>query len=180
MITPVALAFSARQASGKSTLSAEVAQELGWPRAGFGDYLRHVAAERGLGTEREILQELGERFVRENLEEFCRNVLGSVGWMPGQGVVVDGIRHTETIRVLGDIVRPMPVLLIYMDIPEDIRNSRLRTRGISEDLAKIHEQHSTEAQVIEKLPKIADLRVDGRKPLDVLKTEIITVLRARA
>src|SRR5689334_9105441 len=105
MIAPAVLAFSARQASGKSTVSTEIAEELGWPRAGFGDYLRRVAIERGRKTDREILQELGEHFVRDSLEQFCRDVLGSVGWMPGQGIVVDGIRHTQTMEVLRNIVR---------------------------------------------------------------------------
>jgi dephospho-CoA kinase len=179
MIAPAVLTFSARQASGKSTVSTEVAEELGWPRAGFGDYLRRVAAERGLNPDREILQELGERFVRENLEQFCQDVLGSVGWVPGQGIVVDGIRHAQTMEVLRNIVRPMPVLLVYIDVPDAIRSDRLRARGVSEDLAKRHEEHSTEAQVIDTLPRLADLRVDGRNTVAVMKAEIMASLRKR-
>jgi len=179
MITPVVLAFSARQGSGKSTISAELAEELGWPRAGFGDYLRRVADERGLNTDREILQELGERFVRDNLEQFCRNVLGSVGWVPGQGIVVDGIRHAQTMEVLRNIVRPMPVLLVYIDLPDAVRFDRLRARGVSETLAERNEQHSTEAQVIDTLPRLADLRVDGRNTVAVIKAEIMASLRKR-
>jgi dephospho-CoA kinase len=177
MIAPAVLAFSARQASGKSTVSTEVAEELGWPRAGFGDYLRRIATERGLSTDREILQELGERFVRDNLERFCRNVLDSVGWEPGEGIIVDGIRHAQSIKVLRDIVRPMPVFLVYIDVPDAIRSDRLRARGVSEDFAKRHEQHSTEAEVIEILPKLADLRVDGSNSVADMKAQIIASLR---
>jgi len=177
VITPAVIAFSARQASGKSIISTEVSEQLGWPRAGFGDYVRALAIERGLGTEREILQDIGERLVRDKLEQFCRDVLASAGWTPGRGVVLDGIRHAQTLRVLKNIVAPLPVLLIYVDVPDAVRKGRLRARGVSEDAALRHESHSTERQVIEALPALADLRVDGTVAVSSLAAQIITWIR---
>jgi dephospho-CoA kinase len=179
VITPAVVAFSARQASGKSIVSTAVSEELGWARAGFGDYLRGLAASLGLSTEREVLQKIGERLVRDNLEQFCRDVLASGGWIPGRGIVLDGIRHSQTLGVLKDIVAPMPVILIYLDVPDLVRNERLRARGLPEDVARHHEQHSTEQQVIDTLPRLADLRVDASISVSSIKTEIISWIRER-
>ena len=47
-LEPLVIGFAGRIGSGKSTLSSEVAERLGWRRASFGDYLRTVAKSSGL------------------------------------------------------------------------------------------------------------------------------------
>jgi len=178
MTKAAVIAFSARIASGKSTVSAAVAEGLGWPRAGFGDYLRGLAAIRGLGGARETLQELGASLIRDSLEQFCLSVLNSAGWEPGEGIVLDGIRHVQTLNTLRNIVAPMPVLLIYLDVPEVLRGERLRERGISESVAELHERHSTERQVMDALPSIADFRIDASAPLISVQAEIVAWIHA--
>ena len=136
-----------------------------------------LANSRGLGTERETLQQLGEGLVDSDLEHFCREVLSSANWHPGQGIVLDGIRHAETLEMLGRIAAPLRVILIHMDVPEPIRAERLKTRGVPEDDARRQEEHSTERQVVAKLPDIADLRIDGTHSPESLKDAVITWLR---
>jgi dephospho-CoA kinase len=46
-VKPVVLTFAGRIASGKSTLSRQIAVTLGWPWASFGDYVRAEATRRG-------------------------------------------------------------------------------------------------------------------------------------
>lgn len=60
-----------------------------------------------------------------------------------------------------------------------MRNERLRARGLPEDVARHHEQHSTEQQVIDTLPRLADLRVDASISVSSIKTEIISWIRER-
>ena len=80
---PLVLAFAGSIASGKSTLSAGVAQQLGWRYASFGDYVRLVAREQGLDGSRAVLQEVGARLIDQGWKHFCWAVLGQVDWEPG-------------------------------------------------------------------------------------------------
>ena len=163
MSVSVAVAFSGRLGSGKSTLANEVAAHLGCPVASFGGYLRRVAAERGLPDTRESLQTLGADILeREGPRPFAEAVLRSVGWSPPQVVVVEGVRHAAMVPVLRELVMPLPLLLVYLQTPEEVRLHRLKERG-GEELAKlsITESHSTEADVRDKLRHMADLLLDS-------------------
>src|SRR4051812_19856035 len=107
------LAFSGKIASGKSTLSAAVAKELGWLRVSFGEHVRRVAVRRGANTNTpHALQELGEALVQQNVDAFCRDTLHEGGWRAGQPVVIDGLRHACVAEKLRTIVSPTPLYLI--------------------------------------------------------------------
>jgi dephospho-CoA kinase len=173
---PTIIAFSARIASGKSAVSLCVAAELNWVRASFGEYLGSLARQRGLGTERQTLQELGAGLIQSDPEGFCRAVLEDAGWRRGYGAVVDGIRHAEMVDVLRRVADPLPVMLVFIDAPESIRHKRLQSRGVSlEENARI-ELHSTEHQVQDLLPIRADLHVDGAGDASAAAGEVISFL----
>jgi len=166
--------FAGRIASGKLTLSQAVAQTLGCPRVGFGDYLRAEAGRRGLGEGRTVLQDLGEQTIQQlGWIEFCRVVLAQAGWQPGQSIVVDGIRHEDAIKTLRQIVAPLPCYLIYIQVDDDQGAARLLKRGEQPP----DKEHSTEVQVENGLSEIADIILDGTKTLVQLNQEVVAWLQ---
>lgn len=171
---PIVVGFAGSIASGKSTLSIEVASSLEWQRVSFGDYVRTVAQSQGLGDSREVLQAVGVSLINQGMEQFCRSVLAQVNWQPGQALVVDGIRHAEIIPVLGQIVTPLDFRLVFVGVNESIREARLVERGLSDRQQwQQFEAHSTEAQVQTVLLTMADLTVDGTRKIEDLVLEIV-------
>ncbi|MFH7026652.1 MAG: AAA family ATPase [Heteroscytonema crispum UTEX LB 1556] len=172
---PVVLGFAGSIASGKSTLSIEVALSLKWQRVSFGDYVRTVAQRQGLGESREVLQIVGASVVNQGIEQFCSSVLAQVNWKPGQPLVVDGIRHAEVVSTLHRLVTPSKLLLVFVAVNESIREARLIEKGLTycEDLQHI-ETHSTEVQVQTVLSKMADFTVDSTRKIEELVKEIVT------
>jgi dephospho-CoA kinase len=172
---PIVLGFAGSIASGKSTLSIEVASSLGWQRVGFGDYVRTVAQHQGLGESREVLQAVGATLVNQGIEQFCEAVLAIVDWVPGQPLVVDGIRHAEIVSTLRRLVVPSQLLLVFVSVNESTRQPRLIEKGLinQEQLQQI-EAHSTEAQVQTVLPSMADFNVDSTQKIEELVKEIVT------
>lgn len=169
----IILAFAGSVASGKSTISTAVATVLGWPRVSFGDYVRSEARHRGLGESREVLQNLGVSLIEEGWEPFCRAVLAQTIWCPGQSLVIDGIRHAEAVRTLQRLVAPSKLLLVFIVTNESVRKDRLHERNVIDhnELQQI-ESHSTESQVRIALPEMADLTMDGTKPIEDLLQKI--------
>ncbi len=163
------VSFAGRMGSGKTTISSTVATALGWARVGFGDYVRAVARQRGMGDSRETLQALGESLLAEGSERFCRAVLAQADWQPGQSLIVDGIRHVQVVDALRQLAEPSQFLLVLISTDEEVRRYRLQQRD-GDGQGSLHqaELHSTETQVQSFLPEIADLIVNGdRSPYKV-------------
>ncbi|GAP96587.1 AAA family ATPase [Leptolyngbya sp. NIES-2104] len=159
---PAVLAFSGSIASGKSTLSEELAKVLQWSRVSFGDYVRSVARSQGLTESREVLQAIGADLVERDLEGFCRAVLAQAGWQVGQPIIIDGIRHVKALDSLRKIVAPMKLYLIFVAVDEATRSVRLLERGVTSMEKYQHlEQDSTEQQVKAALAHTADLVIDS-------------------
>lgn len=171
---PIVLGFAGSIASGKSTLSIEVASSLEWQRVSFGDYVRTLAQTQGLGDSREVLQAVGASLINHGMEQFCRAVLAQVNWQPGQPLVIDGIRHAEIVPILRQIVAPIDFCLIFVAVSEPIREARLRLRGLSSRQQwQQLEAHSTEAQVETVLAEMADLTIDSTRKIEDLVLEIV-------
>ena len=78
------ICFSGQIGSGKTSVSAAVAEALGWRRTGFGDYLRsEIERLGGDPSSRQALQDLGQKLVDEDPTAFCREVLLAGGFRPG-------------------------------------------------------------------------------------------------
>jgi adenylate kinase family enzyme len=166
---PIVIGFSGRQATGKTTLSAEVASRLAWPRVSFGDYVRAVARSRGMPDSAVDLQEVGARLIEElGWEGFCRTVIAQADWALGQPLVVDGIRHAEALTTLRQLVHPTGLLHVHIMVSDLERRARLvlREQARTHPVAERSEAHSTEIQVVTVLPGIADLVVDGVQPTE--------------
>ena len=158
--------------SGKSSLSRALSENLNFPHVSFGDQVRSITRQRGLEPSREVLQEIGEDLVQRSAKEFCEAVLKQVPWQRGQSLIVDGIRHLKIVEILCDLVRPSVLRLVYVRTADDVRESRLADEIHSpQDLEKI-DHHSTEEQVGTILPGLADLTVDGEKPIEDVISEV--------
>ncbi len=152
----VVLGFSGPVGSGKSEVAKGLSAKLGWPRIGFGDHVRSLAAERKLEPTREVLQNIGESEVSGNCENFCRSVLLRGSWSPDKSVIIDGVRHLAVIETITKITQPSQFLLIYLDISDLVQAGRLAKRGVSPKELKTLESHSTEIQVKVEIKKRAD------------------------
>jgi len=174
------IGLSGRLGSGKSSLASVLSEQSRWPKAGFGDYLRHLAEQRGLGIDRRALQQLGEEQIAQGWDAFCSDVLEHFGWRSGAGLVVDGIRHAEAVRTLNALIRPQEVFLVHLAVDEEIRQVRLASRD--GDLTRMEEieRHSTEAQVRDTLPEAAHLIVNGNRPVRSLAGEVWEALRSKS
>ena len=173
-LEPIVLAFAGKIASGKSTLSSEVAKALDWKRVSFGDYVRIVAKSQGMEPSREVLQELGETLARTP-DEFCRSMLAHFGWESGEPVVIDGIRHREIVDALRRAVAPLELRLVFIDVADEKRRERLDQErdNVTDKLAHV-EKHSTEKQVEKVLPGIADLTVTTESDVNQVVQQIVT------
>ena len=177
----IVLAPSGRIASGKTTLSEAVASSLGWPRVAFGDYVRSVARTQRLPESRSALQDLGATLIEEQgWDGFCRSVLAQADRKPGDSLVVDGVRHVEAIAALRPLLAPAELLLVFLKVEPTIREARLARRPRpAEDSLKPVDLHSTEVQLSAILPSLANLTVDGTRPLKDLVPTIVQWLHQR-
>ncbi|NUQ67375.1 MAG: hypothetical protein HUU18_03725 [Phycisphaerales bacterium] len=172
MMQSTVLAFSGGIASGKSTLSESVALAVGVPRVSFGGYIRLEARRRGMSTNRETLQSIGEELVRKDPDGLCRAVLAQSGWTPGTSLVVDGVRHADIAARLARLVRPSEFRLVHVAAEHGTRSARMASRGETASQLKSFESHSTERDVSQQLPEKADLVVDGEQPIEVLVEQV--------
>jgi cytidylate kinase len=158
----VAVAFGGRLGAGKSTISTALADDLGWRRVSFGDFVRSVAATRGMQPSRQVLQDIGAELESQDTVAFCRNVLQAGGWNPRESVVIDGIRHARVLDVLRELVAPVPLFFVFLDAESESRKQRLYQRdSIDAESLAVAESHSTEHDVASILPDLADLRVSN-------------------
>jgi hypothetical protein len=168
-----AIGLSGQPGSGKSSLASILGLRTSWPKAAFGDYLRHIAARRGLGTDRASLQQLGEEQIALGWEAFCVAVLNHSGWKRGHGLVVDGIRHVDAVGTLNKLIYPQSLYHVHLAIDEELRHNRLASRDGFQALFDTSEEHSTEAEVKSALPNAADMVVDAARPVEQLADDIM-------
>jgi hypothetical protein len=148
MTPALAVGLSGRIGSGKTSLATALAERLQCPRASFGDYVRSVAAGRGLDAEdRQVLQDLGDEMIAtQGWTPFCRSVLDHAGY-GGGSLVVDGIRHAEAAGTMRALVAPMPWRSVAVDSENEVRLFRLAARGVVGACAHTADAHPNETQV---------------------------------
>src|SRR5262249_7886702 len=129
----------------------------------------------GLEDVREVLQDIGAALVETGVEDFCRSVLARANWRAGEPIVIDGLRHKEVARALRRIVAPLDLRVVLLQVDEDARRTRLE-RARKEDAEKLKSVagHSTEEQVRSELPNIADLKLEGDRPVEDLVRTVVT------
>lgn len=171
------LCFSGQIGSGKSSVSEAVAAALGWRRTGFGDYLRNeVGRLGGDPNDRKALQDLGQQRVEDDSVAFCRDVLASAGFQPGDDFVIDGIRHVGIFEILAAVSKPSEARLLFLGVPETTRSARVQTRTDALDFARAS-THRVEAELLDAIPKRANGIVNADQPLDHVVSECLDLVQ---
>lgn len=167
------VAFAGKIGSGKTTITKSLADLFDWPRASFGDYVRAAARQRGMKDTREVLQALGTEILRADPGKFCQSVLAHCGWNAGQNLLIDGLRHEETIEIIKGLTRATTVSIVFVKISEEVRLERLMGReGTDAKYRTMVEAHSSEAQVTSILAGKANFTVDNDGPLEATVSAI--------
>lgn len=170
------LCFSGQIGSGKSSVSAAVAEALGWRSTGFGDYLRkEIARLGGDPTDRKALQDLGQQRVEADSAAFCRDVLEDAGFQPGDNFIVDGIRHVAIFDILAAVSVPSEARLLFLGAPQSTRNARIQTRADAQDFERAS-GHQVENELQETLPQRADAVIDADQPFDRVVADCLEVV----
>jgi len=123
-----------------------LAKELGLPFASFGDYVRKEATRNGLNNaSSEQLQATGLSLAKTDMNGFCKAVLEEGGFIPGQGLVVDGIRHLTALSTLRALIPQQPVRLVYL---ETSVAERVKRSSLSPDKLRKLDSHSVESETV--------------------------------
>ncbi len=174
----ILLCFSGAIGSGKSSVSASIAEALGWPRTAFGDYVRaEVARTGGDPTSRQTLQDFGQARVEANAVAFCRDVLGHGGFIPGMNFIIDGVRHLDIYLILTRLAEPTKARLVFLAADDVSRARRVEKRGDQEDLVSA-DRHRVEADLREGLPQAANATVDASRPFASVVEECLKYVRS--
>ena len=167
---PFAIAFSGGIKSGKSSLSSELAAQLHWPRVSFGDQVRMVGA--GTSVEIPTTEPSYRKSVRNwsnpARRSFALAVIAQAGteWRPGKGLILDGLRHVEIAQVLKPLLAPAVLRIIYVSAPAHVRGAHSSGSRRRRVLGR-WDAHSTERQVTDSIPQIADLTIDATLSISV-------------
>jgi len=124
------------------------------------------------------LQELGASLLAQDAHAFCEAVLAPIGPASGRSIIIDGIRHLEVVRLMGSLLAPAQLRLIYVAIDETTREERMAGRqGFAEPLLEQIDMHSTELEVSRYLAHAGNLVVDGATEVPVLTNQIVAWVR---
>jgi len=168
------LAFSGKIGSGKSSVSAAVAQVLQLPLVSFGGYVRQQAQLLELEPTRKQLQDLGESLLQADARGFCAAVLAQAS-SQAAGLVVDGIRHESVLQILRQLVLPEQLFHIHLTLEEEVRTERVTQRQgetIGEEEQRRIVNHPTEVQVMDVLPNLADIIINSAGKLDDVVNQV--------
>ena len=163
----------------RSDIALAIAGRLGWRRVKFSDYIRS-RLEGAADDDRRMLQKVGQELVQTDVEGFVAGVLAQAdGWVRGENLVVDGLRHAEVRLALLNAIRPSALYYVHVEVDEPTRQSTAESvRGIQERLLYRYDQDLTEAQLPKILPAYADQIVDGSLPAGMVAQKVVSRLRA--
>jgi cytidylate kinase len=176
------IALAGAIGSGKSTLANELAVARVARCASFGNYVRHLVGERGLDVnDRTVLQDVGHERVEADARAFLDDTLDWAGHQPANELVLDGVRHLKILAALQARAAELndPTVLVYLDTPVDVRHARVASRGKTLEEILEDERHPAEQDLYEGLRNAADLRLDGGRPVNQLRDELLAFLSAR-
>ncbi len=172
------LAFAGGMGSGKSNLTRELANRLGWKRASFGEHVKKIAGEAGRdASDRGVLQQLGQALVLTQLEKFVRDVLAQAEG--DANVILDGVRHVEVYMQLKELEKENTRLrLVYIKTPTEIRQDHVVKRDkVERRLVASYDSDITEAQIPRIIPQYADKIIDGTLPVSILVDQLVDYAR---
>jgi hypothetical protein len=179
MTRGLVVCLSGRIGSGKSSVASRLGLALGWPKTGFGDYLRcRIAQQGGDPDSRQALQDLGQFLVDTDPDQFCADVLGLAGFAPGGNLVLDGIRHVSIYARITTHVFPSKACLLHLSADDANVKARVASRSHgSADLNRA-EAHRVESELLLGLPEIADAVLDSNPPLAHVVAECLSAIES--
>lgn len=134
--------------AGKSTLARELSRELNVPIVSFGAYLRNYSELNTLPTDRNSLQDLGDKRISEDAMKFLKDVLSSSD-LKTEIIIIEGIRHITVFNALKSMFKVS--YFIYCDIPFEERYNRYiindETKKTTIDEFKIIDEHRVEKEI---------------------------------
>ncbi len=163
---PAVIAISGPIGSGKTTTATLLSEQTGWPSTSYGDAVRAVAARDDVQARRGQLQLIGAQLIAGGWDTFTRRVLDQAAWKPGDGVIVEGIRHPEAAAALKRLTTPLPAIVVYLDLPPETGIARASSRdGSAITASRQHAAHPIEHD-IRAVRALADITVPvtGRTP----------------
>ena len=166
------IALAGSVGSGKSTVAQEIAQRLGCPVAGFGNYVRYLAIEAGEATDRLSLQRLGQAEIEADPTNFVQRFLDWAPLVPSRSLIIDGVRHAAVDEALRTWARSArrEYVLVLLDTPVGERAAR-RHKGDEGAMVRT-DGHPVERETKVLLPDLADLVVDGSGTVDEVLSRI--------
>ena len=117
-----ALMIVGRISSGKSSLAKQIIQKI--PNAvnvSFGGFLKNYCKVVGINIKenRDILQNIGQKFIDENPEKFLKDVVDYFSDVDGELHVFEGVRHDIIFEEIKK--KYASSYSIYLDVPVKIR-----------------------------------------------------------
>ena len=119
--------------TGKTALASALADYFGVKRASFSDVLRDDARNLGVLPTRANLQDLGIARIEAGWSPFVEAVTGRVGWPSPCPAVIEGVRHPDAIRECRRQAGGLPVLFVFLDATEEVRDGRIGANGRGRD-----------------------------------------------
>jgi dephospho-CoA kinase len=161
----IAIAIIGRISSGKSTFAMELSNHYNITIASFGSYLKNYCENKGLKTDRETLQNIGEDFINNKPISLLWNVV-TFSRQNSNDFIFEGVRHLMILEELKKSSKKY--FSVFIDADHDTRFERYLERNKDSDKNKTLEQfnysdnHPVELE-IESLKNECDLIVDSRK-----------------
>lgn len=160
-LDPFALGISGKIGSGKTTLITNLLKEYDFSVASYGAFFRGLADSRNLPNNRETFQSLTDEYLRDIKHNgLAEEVVKSSDWDGKESLLVDGVRHIASISAISRLIHPLPLFIVFLEVPEETRISRIGKRdGLPPDTVKLHDRHESEKLVTNEIKSVADLVV---------------------
>ena len=160
--------------SGKSFVAAIISKQYGFPVASFGSYLRFYCHEKKLSDDRENLQDLGEKFVKEKPRQFLLDVIHHfIG--DSSSIIIEGIRHKIILDLIKDVTKKS--ILIFVEADARTRYERYKQRETEEinfEEFIVLDNHPVEKE-IEDMKPLYDYTIPATKNYN---EELLTFLQS--
>lgn len=149
------ITISGRISSGKSYAAELIHKKFDFPVASFGGYLKHYCKQKNLPTDRKNLQEIGEKFVETNPQQFIIDVVSHF-IESNDKIILEGVRHRSIFEEARNISENH--LSIFIDADLQTRYDRYYKRNKDSDKVKTFEQfiisdnHPVEIEIEELKP----------------------------
>lgn len=167
------IGFSGKYGCGKTTLSIKFAEDINAKLVSFGEYIRDNAKQRELDyLDREVLRKVGKEQINLGWPVFCEKMLKFFNYNNEKLLVVDGVRHVGCLDGFRVLYPDSNIYVVYVEISDILSAERQKNRGDKNIYTYNGRLHVTEEQVINTIPSIADIILDGNNEIAELRLQL--------